>query len=467
MFVPGLIERKRDGGALTSDEWRGLLAEYAADGVPDYQIAALLMAGFLRGFTRDETAALLDGMMGSGSRLDFSHLGRPVIDKHSTGGVGDKVSLVLAPLVAACGVAVPMMSGRGLGHTGGTLDKLESIPGFRTGLSLDETMQQVERLGCAMIGQTPEIAPVDKKLYALRDVTATVECIPLIAASIMSKKLSEGLTGLVLDVKLGSGAFITDPGKSRELAETMIALGEDRGCPTVALLTAMDRPLGRACGNALEVEECIAALRGEGPDDLHEVTMAEAVEMLVLAKGVGPKGVGRKGVEERGVEGKGVENEALKARREAREELEAALASGQALEKFRAIIEAQGGNPGVVDDPAILPEARQVEVYLAPRAGTILQVEPRTIGRAIVQMGGGRQQVDDVVDPTVGFVITARPGGRVAKGEPIASIYARDEAGIALAREALSRAIRIGEGAAVALPLVAARVSARGFEKLG
>ncbi len=440
MFVPGLIERKRDGGALGPAEWRDLLAAYADGRIPDYQMAALLMACFLRGLAREETAALLDGMLASGSRLDFAHLGRPVVDKHSTGGVGDKVSLVLAPLVAACGVAVPMMSGRGLGHTGGTLDKLESIPGFRTDLSLGETKAQIDRVGCAMIGQTPEIAPVDKRLYALRDVTATVECIPLIAASIMSKKLAEGLTGLVLDVKQGSGAFITDPERSRELAETMIRLGEDRGCPTVALLTAMDRPLGRACGNALEAEEAIMSLRGEGPQDLHDVTLALGVEMLLLA------------------------GEAEAADVAAR--LEEAIGSGKAAEKFEAIIEAQGGNPAVVEDPALLPQAECVEVYYAPSAGTIVEVEPRAIGRAVVQMGGGRQQVGDAVDPTVGFVITARPGQEVHTSEPLASIFARDEAGVALARAALDRAIRIGEGRAGPLPLVAARVTAKGVEDL-
>jgi pyrimidine-nucleoside phosphorylase len=442
MFVPGLIERKRDGGTLAADEWRELLAAFAAGRVPEYQMSALLMAGLLRGFSRDETAALLDGMMGEGARLDLAHLGRPVVDKHSTGGVGDKVSLALAPLVAACGVAVPMMSGRGLGHTGGTLDKLESIPGFRTSLSLAETIAQLERVGCAMIGQTPEIAPVDKKLYALRDVTATVECIPLIAASIMSKKLSEGLTGLVLDVKMGSGAFIPDPDQSRLLAETMIALGEDRGCPTVALLTAMDRPLGRACGNALEVEEAIAALRDEGPEDLREVTLAEATEMLLLA-----------GREDRAA---------------ARAEAEGALTGGAGLEMLRRIIEAQEGNPAVVDDPALLPQAEAVEVYVAPRAGTIVAIEPRTIGRAVVQMGGGRQRVEATVDPTVGFVISARPGQRVAKGEPLASIYARDDAGLALGHGALDRAVRIEEGkTATMLPLIAARITARGYEPLG
>jgi pyrimidine-nucleoside phosphorylase len=446
MFVPGLIERKRDGGSLTAVEWRELLAEYAAGRVPDYQISALLMACFLRGLAREETAGLLDGMMASGGRLDLSHLGKPVVDKHSTGGVGDKVSLVLAPLVAACDVVVPMMSGRGLGHTGGTLDKLESIPGVRTGLSLEETQAQLAKIGCAMISATPEIAPVDKKLYALRDVTATVECIPLISASIMSKKLSEGLSGLVLDVKLGSGAFITDPAKSRELAETMIRLGEDRGCSTVALLTAMDRPLGRACGNALEAEEAINALKGEGPEDLHDITIAEGVEMLLLARKLAPS---------------------AKSRAAAAAELESAITSGRAAERFRQIIEAQGGNPAVVDDPAILPQAPVVEVFAASRAGIVQAVEPRVIGKAVVQMGGGRQKVDDVVDPTVGMVISARPGTRVEKGEPLASIYAKNDAGVAMARMALKESIVIGDKEPVVPPLVAARVSAKGYEALG
>ena len=440
MFVPGLIERKRDGGVLASGEFRELMDAYAADALPDYQMAALLMAIFLKGLTREETAALLDGMMASGSRLDFSALGRPVIDKHSTGGVGDKVSLILAPLAAACGIAVPMMSGRGLGHTGGTLDKLESIPGFRTNLSLKETQAQIERIGCAMIGQTPEIAPVDKKIYALRDVTATVECVPLIAASIMSKKLAEGLTGLVLDVKQGSGAFITDPERSLLLARTMIELGADRGCPTVALLTAMDRPLGRACGNALEAEEAIMGLRGEGPEDLHEVTIALGVEMLLLA--------------------------GEKDRAKARRRLEDALKSGKAAEVFQKIIEAQGGNPACVDDPALLPQAEEVEVYYARKTGTVLRVEPRAIGRAVVEMGGGRRKVDDVVDPTVGFVITARPGQQVHASEPLASIFAKDPAGIELGRRALDAAIEIGDGKATPLPLVATRVTTKGVEVL-
>ncbi|MBI4543360.1 MAG: thymidine phosphorylase [Gemmatimonadetes bacterium] len=438
MFVPGLIERKRDGGELTAGEWRDLMIGYHEGQVPDYQMSALLMAAFFRGLSAEETSALLDGMMASGIGLKFGDRSRAVVDKHSTGGVGDKVSLVLAPVVASLSVLVPMMSGRGLGHTGGTLDKLESIPGFRTDLSIDQVQAQLERIGCAMFGQTPEIAPVDRRLYALRDVTATVESIPLIAASIMSKKLAEGLTGLVLDVKQGSGAFIT--ASSLDLARTMMALGEARGCPTVALLTAMDRPLGRACGNALETEEAIMALRGEGPQDLHDVTLALGVEMLLLA------------------------GETDRAR--AAERLEAGIRSGRAAETFQQIIEAQGGDPRCVDDPALLPQAAAVEVYYARAAGTILEVEPRTIGRAVVQMGGGRQRVEDAVDPTVGFVITARPGQTVHTSEPLASIFARDGAGIELGRQALDRAIKIGEGSAAPLPLVAARVSAKGVEKL-
>src|SRR5687768_12718303 len=267
MVIPSLIQHKRDGHPLEPAQWKELISEYTAGRVPDYQMSALLMAVVWRGLHPDELAALTDAMIESGERLRFDGFARPVVDKHSTGGVGDKVSLLLAPMVASCGLAVPMMSGRGLGHTGGTLDKLESIPGFRTGLSLREAMDQVERLGCAMLGQTPEIAPADKRLYALRDVTGTVESIPLISASIMSKKLAEGLNGLVLDVKTGSGAFLPELNQALELARTMIGLARAHDCPTVALLTAMDRPLGRACGNALEVEEAIGGLRGDGPDD--------------------------------------------------------------------------------------------------------------------------------------------------------------------------------------------------------
>jgi pyrimidine-nucleoside phosphorylase len=440
MVIPALIEHKRDGGALTPEQWSGLIRAYTAGQVPDYQMSALLMAVYFRGLEPGELAALTDVMVDSGDRLRFDGYPRPVADKHSTGGVGDKVSLLLAPMVASCGVSVPMMSGRGLGHTGGTLDKLESIPGFRTNLSLREARAQIDRLGCAMLGQTPEIAPADKRLYALRDVTATVESIPLISASIMSKKLAEGLNGLVLDVKTGSGAFLTDLSKSIELARTMIGLGEARGCPTVALLTAMDRPLGRACGNALEVEEAIEGLRGSGPADLLEVTYSLGAEMLVL--------VG-----------------AAKSLGEARGRLEQSVASGRALETFARVIEAQGGNPAVIEDPGVLPQAQAVEVFRAERTGVVAAVEPRRIGRAIVELGGGRTAVEDAVDPTVGFVITVKPGDPVRAGEPIASIFARDEAGIALGMAALRDAVAIGESGRLT-PLISHRITSRGVEVL-
>ena len=441
MVIPSLIQHKRDGQALRPGQWSELIGEYTAGRVPDYQMSALLMAVVWRGLTPAELAELTDAMIASGDRLRFEDLGRPVADKHSTGGVGDKVSLLLAPMVASCGVGVPMMSGRGLGHTGGTLDKLESIPGFRTSLTLREAQDQVGRLGCAMLGQTPEIAPADKRLYALRDVTGTVESIPLISASIMSKKLAEGLNGLVLDVKTGSGAFLPEPARAIELAQTMIALGQARGCPTVALLTAMDRPLGRSCGNALEVEESIAALRGEGPDDLMEVTFALGVEMLLLVGAAADPG-------------------------EARRRLEETITSGRALEMFGRIIEAQGGNPAVIDDPAVLPQAAEVEVFRANRDGVVAAVEPRRLGRAIVELGGGRRTIEDEIDPSVGFVIPAKPGDRVRAGEPLASIFARDQGGVSLGIEALSEAIVLADEGWLT-PLITHRITSSAVEQLG
>jgi len=438
MVIPSLIQHKRDGNAIAPEDWARLVADYTAGRIPDYQISALLMAVVFRGLAPDELAALTDAMLASGDRLEFDGFAVPRVDKHSTGGVGDKVSLLLAPMVASCGVAVPMMSGRGLGHTGGTLDKLESIPGFRTGLSLAEARAQIERIGCAMLGQTPEIAPADRKLYALRDVTGTVESIPLISASIMSKKLAEGLNGLVLDVKTGSGAFIPEPDRAVELARTMIALGEARGCPTVALLTAMDRPLGRACGHSLEVEEALEGLQGRGPEDLMEVTYALGCEMLLLV---------------------GAATDAADGRRR----LEASVSSGRALETFGRVIEAQGGNRAVIDDPAILPQAGAVEVFRAPRSGVVAAVEPRRIGRAILELGGGRVTIEDEIDPSVGFVITVKPGDAVGAGDPIASVFARDDVGVAGGLSALAEAISIGEEGRLT-PLITHRITARGVE---
>ncbi len=438
MVIPTLIERKRDGAPLSPEEWRSLIGAYVAGEVPDYQMAALLMAVFFRGLEPAELEALTEAMLASGQRLDLAGIGRPVVDKHSTGGVGDKTSLLLAPILAACGCAVPMMSGRGLGHTGGTLDKLEAIPGFRVDLPLEAAQAQVRALGCALIGQTPEIAPADKRIYALRDVTATVESIPLIAASIMSKKLAEGLDALVLDVKTGSGAFMPQLDDGIALARTMIGLGEARGCRTVALITAMDRPLGRACGNAIEVEEAIEGLRGRGPADLMEVTMALGTEMLLVAGRAGDAAA-------------------------ARTMLDDVIASGAALERFARVIEAQGGNPRVVDDPAVLPQAPVERVWEAPRAGIVEAVEPRAIGRALIALGGGRTEVTGEIDPAVGFVITARPGDRVARGEPLATVLARTAADADQAAVALGQAVRIGERAAP-LPLVSHRITTAGVE---
>jgi len=442
MLPARLIARKRDGGALSADEWRALISSYTRGALPDYQMSALMMAAYFRGLDATELGALTGALLASGTRLTFGTEVPPRVDKHSTGGVGDKVSLALAPLAAACGVAVPMISGRGLGHTGGTLDKLEAIPGFRTDLSLDEARRQVERIGCVMLGQTDDLVPGDRKLYALRDATATVESIPLIAASIMSKKLAEGLNGLVLDVKVGSGAFLPERERGLELARTMIELGAEHGCPTVALLTAMDRPLGYACGNALETEEAFLLLRNEGPADLRAVTLALADEMVLVAGLAGD-------------------------RAEARRRVEAALGSGDAAARCRGMIEAQGGNPGVVDDPAALPQAPVCEPWVASADGYVTRVEPRAIGWGVVAMGGGRRTMADAVDPAVGFTITIKPGDRVARGQPLASIYARDARTLEIGRRALEEAIGIGDAAPRdVLPLVGWRVTAKGVEEL-
>ena len=438
MVIPSLIQHKRDGHSLQPSEWTRLIRDYTAGRVPDYQMSALLMAVVWRGLSPDELAALTDAMLDSGERLSFRNFGRPRVDKHSTGGIGDKVSLLLAPMVASCGVAVPMMSGRGLGHTGGTLDKLESIPGFRTSLTLREAQSQVERIGCAMLGQTDEIAPADKRLYALRDVTGTVESIPLISASIMSKKLAEGLNGLVLDVKTGSGAFLPEPPRAIELAQTMIGLAQAHGCPAVALLTAMDRPLGRSCGNALEVEEAIEGLRGEGPADLMAVTYALGIEMLLLAGAAGDTS-------------------------EAQRRLEESVISGSALEMLARIIEAQDGDPRVVDDPELLPQAGEVEIFRAPHNGVVSRVEPRRIGQGIVELGGGRRTLEDKIDPAVGFVIPVKPGDRVLEGEPLASVFARNRQGIGCGMQALSEAIVIEPSGALTL-LITHRVTTDGVE---
>ena len=441
MIVPRLIERKRDGGRLESTEIHDLVIAFSQGDVPDYQMAAFLMAVYYRGLDRGEMNALMEAMLESGKRLDLSHLSKPRVDKHSTGGVGDKTSLILAPLIASLGVAVPMMSGRGLGHTGGTLDKLESIPGFRTSLSLREAERQIETIGCAMIGQTEEIVPADRKLYALRDATATVEVIPLIASSIMSKKISESLTGLVLDIKRGSGSFITDLDQEIALANAMIQLGAAHDCPVVALLTAMDRPLGLACGNALEVAESIEVLKGAGPLDLAEVTLSLGTEMLLLA------GVAR-------------------SSKDACAMMIDAMTTGRALQKFREIVRAQGGDDSVIDKPGRLPQAPHKAYFLAPISGIIQRVEPREIGYGVIALGGGRRNMEDTIDAAVGFVITAKPGTRVTRGDALATIHARTEEDLKLGESVLDKAIVIGEAITQPLPLVSHRVTVRGVEKL-
>ena len=441
MIVPRLIERKRNGERLEPEELRELVLAYAAGQVPDYQMAALLMAVYFRGLDGDEMNALMDAMLDSGKRLDLTRLPVPRIDKHSTGGVGDKVSLILAPLIASLGVAVPMMSGRGLGHTGGTLDKLESIPGFRTSLTLADAEKQIGTIGCAMLGQTDEIVPADRKIYALRDATATVEVIPLIAASIMSKKIAESLTGLVLDIKRGSGSFLPELEGEIQLAQAMIDLGMLHGCPVVALVTAMDRPLGHACGNALEVAEAIEVLKGDGPPDLIEVTFALGAEMLVLAT--------------------------LASTREAAlVMMDAAIRSGKALRKFEEIITAQGGDNGVVKDLSRLPQARHKASFTAQREGVVQAVDPREVGYGVIALGGGRRNMEDRVDPSVGFVITAKPGDHVTKGQALATIHARNKEDLETARSVLERAIMISDSASSCLPLVSHRISAGGVEQL-
>jgi pyrimidine-nucleoside phosphorylase len=433
-----LIQRKRDGEELAPGALSAFLRAFGRGELPDYQMAAFLMAVYFRGLTRRELGALVEVMLHSGAVLDLSDLPAPRIDKHSTGGVGDKVSLVLAPLAAALGVVVPMMSGRGLGHSGGTVDKLETIPGFRTDLTLAQARAQLERIGCALMAQTGEIAPIDRRLYALRDVTATVESIPLIASSIMSKKLAEGIDALVLDVKTGGGAFLPEPERGLELAATMIDIGAEHGVRVVALLTAMDRPLGCAVGNALEVEEAVLALRGEGPADLRELTVAQAGERFWLG-GLAPTPAA------------------------GRQAAAGALDDGRALERMARIIEAQGGNPHVLDDPALLPQAPVRRVLEADADGYVHEVAARAVGQAAVALGAGRLRLEDAIEPGVGFHITARAGQAVARGQPLATVFGGTAARTEAAWAALRAAIRLDQAPPPPLPpLIAGRVTADG-----
>ena len=434
MLSQELIARKRDGAELTNEELRDFLVEYGSGEVPDYQMSAFLMAVLLNGMSTAELHTLTRSIIDSGRSLDFrKDGGPPAVDKHSTGGVGDKVSLILAPLLGEYGLRVPMMSGRGLGHTGGTVDKLESIPGFRTDLDLDEFQAVLADVGCAMIRQTPAIAPLDGRLYALRDVTATVPSIPLISASIISKKVAEGIEALVLDVKYGSGAFMQDPAQAVLLAETLVELAESEGLRATALLTAMEQPLGQTIGNALEVREAVDCLRGEGPADLREVTLALAVE-CVTATVAGATAA------------------------EVTSQLEAMLDDGRALARFARLVERQGGDPDVTVRTGILPEAPHRVTWESPRGGFVTRADAYEIGVAAVELGAGRRRIEDDVDPAVGIELFARRGEPVLRGQPVAEIHARSADAAESMIRRLRGAFEFGEAPPEDVPLVWRRV---------
>ena len=432
MQAVDLIRRKRDGGALDRTDIEQFVTGVTDGSLPDYQTAALLMAIVLRGMTPEETAWLTGAMVASGVRMDYPDVTGIPVDKHSTGGVGDKTSLILAPLAVACGAVVPMMSGRGLGHTGGTLDKLESIPGFRTNLSLAELRTAIRMIGCALLGQTDEIAPADRRLYALRDVTGTVESIPLISASIMSKKIAEGIGALVLDVKTGAGAFMKTLDDSRALARSLVAIGEASGVRTEALITTMDAPLGTAVGNASEMIEAIEVLKGCGPDDTRELSVTLAARMLVLAR---------------------VHADEAAAERCVRE----ALGSGAGLDVLRRIVENQGGNPRVIDDYTLFPAAPAEHVVRASRPGFVA-LHAELIGRAAVALGAGRARIDEQVDHAVGIEILARHGAAVREGESVLLVHHRGGARLNAADRLLEQAVHIREAPPEVRPLVLERI---------
>jgi len=415
-----VIRKKRDGRELSRAEIEFLVRGYTLGEIPDYQVSAWLMAALLRRLSRAETAALTEAMLHSGEVLDLSDLPAAKVDKHSTGGVGDKTSLVLAPVCAAAGLIVPMISGRSLGHTGGTLDKLESIPGFQVGLSVARFREVLHACGCCMIGQTAEIAPADKKLYALRDVTGTVESPFLICASIMSKKLAEGIDGLVLDVKIGSGAFMKTEEDAAFLAELLVETGERMGKKIVALLTDMDQPLGFNVGNSLEVEEVLDVLRGRGPEDLRELCKELAAWMFVL----------------------GARCDGVASARALYEEL---IQSGRGLAKFSQMIELQGGDPEVLEDPAILPRAKHsVEVRSTAR-GYVSAIQCEAVGTACVVLGGGREKKEDTIDPAVGIVLHKKVSDRVATGDALCTIHYNDESRMLAAKQLLQQSFSIAD----------------------
>ncbi len=429
MRAVDIIRAKRDGDALSREAIDDFVLGVTDGSWPDYQASALLMAIVLKGMNAVETGWLTDAMTRSGDRVDLSHIPGIKVGKHSTGGVGDKVSIVLAPLAAACGVTVPKMSGRGLGHTGGTLDKLESIPGFRVALSLDEYKAMLGRVGCCLISQTATIAPADKILYALRDVTATVDSLPLIASSVMSKKLAEGSDALVLDVKCGRGAFMQSPAEARALARSLVSIGTAAGVRTEAFITRMDVPLGRAVGNALEIAECIELLKGQGPSDLAEVIVSLGARMVRLA-------------------------EKAATDDEATAKVRHALASGTGLAKLRDMIAGQGGDASVVDDVGRLPSAALNRMIPAPRAGFITALDALLVGRAAVALGAGRDKKGDAVDLSAGILLHKKPGDAVKAGEPVLELRYNDPARLDAAATLATEALVVGDLAPAAQPLV-------------
>ena len=429
MLPQWIIEKKRGGDTLSDGELEFFVGGYARGDIPDYQMAALAMAIYFRGMTPDETAAMTRVMMHSGEIIDTSAIFLPKVDKHSTGGIGDKISIPLAPLVASCGVAVPMISGRGLGITGGTLDKLESIPGYRTGLTVPEFLAVLKTCGCSMIGQTERIVPADRKLYALRDVTATVPSLPLIVSSIMSKKLAEGIDGLVLDVKCGRGAFMKTPADARALAEALVRVGRSMGKKVTALITTMDQPLGRTVGNALEMMESLEILRGQGPADSTELTLLLGAEMLVLA-GVAPTPVAARTLLLRNVE------------------------SGEALEVFMKMVRMHGGKTDVLEDPRRFPVAAIRQDVGASCAGVVMDVDAEKIGRASLLLGAGRTKTTDVIDPSVGLSGLMKVGERVDAGQPLATLHAASRSRVDEAMPLVREAFVIGEGAVEVPPLI-------------
>jgi pyrimidine-nucleoside phosphorylase len=428
-----VIRKKRDGAQLSREEIVFFIDGVTRGTIADYQISALLMAIYLNGMNDAEQETLTEAMLRSGNILDFSSIAKPKADKHSTGGVGDKTSLLIAPMVAACGVAVPMISGRGLGHTGGTLDKLESIPGYRVSLSASEFEKVLQAVGYAMSGQTAELAPADKKMYALRDATATVEAIPLIVASIISKKGAAGLDAMVIDVKVGSGAFMRDEARAQALAHALVKTGNSCGIRTRALLTDMNQPLGRAVGNSIEVKECIELLRGEiddGARPVLDLSIELSAHMLVLSH----------------------VNDSLEA---ARERLQNILSSGKALETFRQNVAAQGGDARVCDEPArFLPLVTESFKVESPRSGFVTKVATADIGHAIAAIGGGRVRIDDEIDPAVGFITDVKIGNRINAGDSIGKVYCGDEAKAKEAVQAIQAAYEIGDAPAEELLLV-------------